>query len=121
MVMKKILIAENEIPLRETLANHLDQDDYTIFEASNGSECLEIVEKEDIDLILLDIAMPVMDGIETMAELKKRKKTPAVIVLSNREDLETLSEMMSAHVFKYMIKADHSLDEIVAVVKEVLA
>ena len=118
--MKNILIVENEEALREILTEELNQEDYQIFQASNGVECLDIVKKEHIDLILLDLAMPVMTGLEAIKELKTMEESPSVIVLSNKEDLETLSEILSFHVFRYLIKADHSLQEISEIVKQAL-
>lgn len=119
-VMKKILIVENEQDLRETLKQTLAEKGYGVLEASNGSECLEIIQNEDVDLVLLDILMPVMDGIQVLEELKDVHESPMIIILTNKEDLETLSKIVSSNIFKYIIKADHSLDDIVGVVKEAL-
>ena len=69
--MYNILICDDEKDIVNALKIYLTNSDYKMFEAYNGKEALDIVLQEDIHLILMDIMMPVMDGIEAMAEIRK--------------------------------------------------
>ena len=60
-----------------------------MFEAYNGKEALSIVASEDIHLILMDIMMPVMDGIEAMVEIRKNSNVPIILLTAKSEDTET--------------------------------
>ena len=121
--MKKILIVDDERALRKVLVDKLDQENYKIFEAKNGAECLDIVKEEKIDLILLDVMMPVMDGVETVKQIRESKEienVPMILILTNKGDMETVSEMMSLEAFNYILKSDHSLESIVKAVQDQL-
>ena len=68
--MYNILICDDEQDIVNALKIYLSGGDYCLFEASNGREALEVVEKNDIHLILMDIMMPVMNGYETTAAIR---------------------------------------------------
>ena len=122
--MKKILVVDNEKVLRNILKDKLTEEKYTILEAESGAECLKILENESVDLVLLDIIMPVMSGVEVVKEITKSEtitKKPPIIVLSNKSDLDTVADIMSNKMCNYLIKSDNSLESIVNTVKETLA
>src|SRR3989344_1728070 len=85
--MKKILIVEDELAYLELLKSQLTQKGYSVIEAENGKKGLETAKKEKPDLILLDIRMPVMDGITMLDLLRKDEygKSAKVIILTNLE------------------------------------
>ncbi|MFC1850070.1 response regulator [candidate division CSSED10-310 bacterium] len=90
--MKKILVVEDDPSLLE-LEKSILEDLYTVVTAENGKEALKKVKEESPDLIVLDLMMPVMDGLQFCEELKKEKKhenIPIVMVTAKnkREDME---------------------------------
>ena len=68
--MANILICDDEMDIVNALKIYLNDPDHVLFTAQNGKQALEIIEKETIDLVLLDIMMPVMDGIEALAKIR---------------------------------------------------
>ena len=79
--MKKILIVEDDIELCKGYSDFLESN-YQIFCANNGREALEIFEKEKIDLIILDLIMPDMNGAETLKKIKQSGSDVKIIVLT---------------------------------------
>jgi CheY-like chemotaxis protein len=71
--MKKILVADDEMSIRLLYSEELKEEGYEVYLASNGKEALEIVEKVPLDLVILDIKMPEMDGIEALRQIKERR------------------------------------------------
>ena len=121
--MKKVLLVDDERSLRNVIKDKLSQKEYTLLEAGNGQECLEKLEAEPVDLVLLDIMMPGMSGIEVVEEINKSdklKKKPQVIVLTNKGDMETIADVVATHQCKYLIKSDSTLEEIIDTVKDTL-
>jgi CheY-like chemotaxis protein len=70
--MKKILVADDEMAIRLLYSEELKEEGYEVYTASNGREALEIIEKTPLDLVILDIKMPEMDGIEALRQIKER-------------------------------------------------
>jgi len=79
--MKKILVVDDEQEIRELIKKKLEQTKYKAITAANGQEALVICKTTKPDLILLDIAMPKMDGYQTCEKLKKDKDTKNIPVL----------------------------------------
>ena len=78
--MYNILICDDEQDIVNALKIYLSGGDYCLFEASNGREALEVVEKNDIHLILMDIMMPVMDGMEATQHIRDLKREDAASI-----------------------------------------
>jgi two-component system alkaline phosphatase synthesis response regulator PhoP len=90
--MKKILVVDDEKELRELMVEKLIKNNYSVSGAGDGREALRAAEAELPDLILLDVAMPVMDGYETCRELKKNNKTKDIpVVFLTGKDLDPKS------------------------------
>jgi CheY-like chemotaxis protein len=123
--MKHILIVDDEPALRSALAELLSAEaDYTIFEAEHGVAALQVLKEHQIDLMLLDVNMPFLDGVCVVTEIQNKPDEypqPDILVLTNRGDMEMVSEMVALNMFDYVIKSDHSLDEIIQMVKAKLA
>ncbi|KPK98997.1 MAG: hypothetical protein AMJ95_01735 [Omnitrophica WOR_2 bacterium SM23_72] len=79
--MKKILVVDDEEELREILKKRLKQKQYEVVTASTGKEAIRICQAQKVDLVLLDIAMPQMDGYQTCENLKQDKTTRDIPVL----------------------------------------
>ena len=84
--MPNILICDDERDILGALKIYLSDPDYTLFEACNGQQAVEIVEREDIHLVLLDVMMPVLDGISAMARIRERSNIPIILLTAKSED-----------------------------------
>src|SRR5699024_12466487 len=76
---KSILIVDDEKPIRTSLRDILEYEDYKAFDVANGEEALKILEKEEINLVLCDIKMHKMEGMEVLVAAKTRSETPLVM------------------------------------------
>ena len=83
--MYNILICDDEQDIVNALKIYLSGGDYCLFEASNGREALEVVEKNDIHLILMDIMMPQLDGIAATAKLREKSNVPIILLTAKSE------------------------------------
>ena len=72
--MKKILVADDEMAIRLLYSEELKEEGYEVYTAANGREALEIVEKEPLDLVILDIKMPEMDGFAATMAIREKEK-----------------------------------------------
>ena len=88
--MYNILICDDEKDIVNALKIYLQNPDYRLVEAHNGVEALEIVQKEEIHLILLDIMMPQMDGITAMAKIRENFNMPIILLTAKSEDQDKI-------------------------------
>lgn len=88
--MYNILICDDERDIVSALKIFLNDDNYTLFEAYNGREALGIINRNDIHLVLMDIMMPVMDGIEAMLEIRKISNVPVIFLTAKSEDTDKI-------------------------------
>lgn len=104
--MSKILIIEDEAPIRRVLNKILSEesDTYLVQEAEDGLKGIELVKNEDFDLILCDIKMPKMDGVEVLEAIKKIKPEIPMVMISGHGDLETAVNTMRLGAFDYISK-----------------
>lgn len=116
---KKILIAEDDKSLLWILRQSFADAGFSVFFAEDGEVGLAIAEKENPDLILLDISMPRMDGITMAKKLKEKGIKSQIIFLTNFKDAEHISEAVALMKYTdYIIKSDLSIDQIISRVKE---
>ena len=90
MHMPNILICDDEVDIVNALRIYLSDPDYTIFTAFNGKQAVETVAKENIHLILMDIMMPVMDGITAMARIRETSAVPIIMLSAKSEDTDKI-------------------------------
>jgi DNA-binding NtrC family response regulator len=104
--MSKILIIEDEAAIRRVLTKILSEenDSYKVEEAEDGFQGIEKVKNEDYDLILCDIKMPKMDGVEVLEAVKKIKPEIPMVMISGHGDLETAINTMRLGAFDYISK-----------------
>ena len=104
--MSKILIIEDEAAIRRVLAKILSEesDTYQVIESEDGLEGIELIKKEDFDLILCDIKMPKMDGVEVLEAVKKIKPEIPIVMISGHGDLDTAVNTMRLGAFDYISK-----------------
>lgn len=104
--MPKILIIEDEAAIRRVLGKILgeESDSYKVEEAEDGQAGLEKIKNDDYDLILCDIKMPKMDGVEVLEAVKKIKPEIPMVMISGHGDLETAIQTMRLGAFDYISK-----------------
>ena len=100
----RVLIVDDEVDFVEMLSLRLEEAGEKVVPAYNGRECLEILKKLDIDVVILDIKMPGMDGIQTLKEIKKGFPLVEVIMLTGHGTTETAVEGMKMGAFDYLLK-----------------
>ncbi|WP_347372910.1 sigma-54 dependent transcriptional regulator [Aequorivita sp. Q41] len=104
--MARILIIEDEAAIRRVLVKILSEENqgYEVFEAEDGLVGMEIIKKEDFDLVLCDIKMPKMDGVEVLEAVKKIKPEIPMVMISGHGDLDTAVNTMRLGAFDYISK-----------------
>ncbi|MBY8961702.1 sigma-54 dependent transcriptional regulator [Flavobacterium sp. D11R37] len=104
--MPKILIIEDEAAIRRVLGKILTEESntYTVEEAEDGLAGLEKIKNEDYDLVLCDIKMPKMDGVEVLEAVKKIKPETPMVMISGHGDLETAIQTMRLGAYDYISK-----------------
>lgn len=106
--MKKVLVAEDSSVIQNLTKKILEFQNYKIFSAKNGKEVLEMLEKENFDVLLLDINMPVMDGMECAKAIrnlsdKAKANVPIIAITGNAKNF-TVEEFKSVGINEYMQK-----------------
>ena len=104
--MSKILIVEDEAAIRRVLVKILSEenDTYQVDEAEDGAAGLDKIKNNDYDLVLCDIKMPKMDGVEVLEEVKKIKPEIPMVMISGHGDMETAIHTMRLGAFDYISK-----------------
>ena len=100
---KSILICDDEEGIRESLKLILEKE-YDLSFAANGNEALEAITRSPADIVIMDIKMPRMDGIETMRKIKKLRPDIKILVTSGYKSVETATEAIQAGASEYIVK-----------------
>ena len=119
---KKILIVEDEVSLINVLSDKLTSEGYEVIKALDGKDGLKAALSEHPDLIMLDISLPVMDGIAMLKELRKDDsgKNMEVIMLTNFSEYKLLADALAQGAHDYLVKSDWKLDDVVKLVNDKL-
>lgn len=118
--MKHILIVEDEKTLAEAYKTILEKHNYQVKLAYDGEEALQIIAQHGFDLILLDINMPKMNGLEMLKQLDSDTLKKRTIVFSNQDTQSTIDEAFKLGARHYMLKSWASPQDLVKVVEEAL-
>ncbi|MFA6322597.1 MAG: response regulator [Candidatus Buchananbacteria bacterium] len=120
--MKKVLIIDDEEVVTKALASQFDDREIQVLTARDGLEGLGLAIKEKPDLILLDLLMPKMNGLEMLAELRQDSwgKRAEVMILSNLGDSEKIAQAVSLGSFEYLVKVDWNVTDVVANIRKKL-
>src|SRR6185436_3033328 len=102
--MPKILVIDDEKSIRNTLKEILSYEHYDVHEAPDGLEGLKMAEKEKYDVILCDIKMPKMDGLEALEKLLEKNNDVPVVMISGHGTIETAVEAIKKGAFDYISK-----------------
>ncbi len=119
MSLGVILVVEDDDAIRRGLADALSYSGYTTHHAPDGAAGLELILSTDADLVLLDIMMPKMDGLEVLAELRKIKPSQPVIFLTARGEEYDRVQGLKLGADDYIVKP-FSIDELIARIEAVL-
>ena len=117
--MPKILIVEDDKALHSAYKMILEKQKYSVLSAYNGQEALDVLADNTVDLILLDISMPKMNGIEFLEKFKNTKDVK-VIVFSNLDTEKDIDRVYALGAHRYILKAWASPQELVKVVRDTL-
>ena len=101
----KILVVDDSRFIREVLTETLHSNNFEVDTAASGAECLEKIEKEDIDLAIIDYVMPGMNGLEVLKEIANKKYPTPVIMLTGKGSEEVAVQAMKLGALDYVIKA----------------
>ena len=105
----RVLIVDDEKDFVDILSNRLKDAGETVSCAYSGQECLTVLDEKTIDVVILDIKMPGMDGMDTLKEIKKRHPLVEVIMLTGHGSTETAVDGMKLGAYDYLLKpADFS-------------
>ena len=102
--MRKLLIVDDEVDVREFAKNFFKKRNIEVFTSSGGQDALNIIETQKPDLVLLDVRMEEMSGVEVLKELRKRNNSVKVVMVTGVEDEETINEAYSLGIKGYVHK-----------------
>lgn len=105
-----VLVVDDHKDAVDIVARLLSQHGIIALRAYSGQECLEIVRSCSVDVIVLDVMMPGMDGLEVCKHLKEISPTPPVILLTAKDDMATRAAGMSLGVSEFMVKPVNNRD-----------
>lgn len=114
----KILIVDDEEHIRELIRFYLDKEGFSVVQAASGEEVLHLLENEYIDLAIVDIMMPVMDGFQLVEEMKEMKDIPVIMLTAKSQSADKLRGF-SLGIDDYVTKP-FDPDELLARVKTIL-
>ena len=102
--MKSVLIIDDDALIRKTLSSHLTKQGFEVYLAEDGEEGLQKHEECSPDLVILDIRLPDMDGIEVLRKIKEKNKKTCVLVMTAYDDMRTTVEAVKSGAFEYLVK-----------------
>lgn len=100
----KILWVDDEIDLLKPHILFLQKKNYEVQTCKSGTEALELIEEENFDIIFLDENMPGLTGLETLAEIKERRETVPVVMITKSEEEYIMEEAIGSKIADYLIK-----------------
>lgn len=109
-MVPRILIVDDEKSFAEVLAERLSIRDYNVQTCFSGDEALEKIRSSKVDVVILDVAMPGMNGIETLREIKRIKPLTEVVMLTGQATVDTAIEGMKLGAFDYLMKPSETKD-----------
>jgi len=121
--MKKILFIEDEAALQKTFGDILSAEGFQVISAIDGEVGLRLAKSEKPNLIILDLILPKLHGLEVLKGLKENKETKniPVIILTNLGDLKNIEQALELGATTYMVKSDYTLDDIIEKVKKAIS
>ncbi len=120
--MKKILFIEDEPAIQKTFGDVLRTEGYEVVSALDGEIGLRLAKTEKPDLILLDLVLPKIHGLEVLKAIKNDPASMAapVIILTNMDDIKNIETALELGATTYLVKANYSLEDILEKVKKAI-
>lgn len=118
---RKILLVDDDDGFRESISQTLDLFDYTVVEANNGLKALEILREQDVDLVLTDILMPEMEGVEFSEAVRNARPNLKMIAMSGggRIGADHVAVAVKPH-FEHFITKPFQRDELMNLIKDLI-
>ena len=116
----RILVVDDEAAMRESLTDWLMEDDYEVSQAPSGEEAVSKAKETDFDVVLLDLKMPGMDGLEAMKRIKEVSPETEIVMMTAYATVDTAVQAMKVGAFDYMVKP-FDPDEIEIHIKKIIA
>jgi DNA-binding response OmpR family regulator len=113
----KVMIVDDEVDFLETIVKRLKARNIDVNGVESGYQALEVLDHRNPDVIILDVKMPGMDGIETLREIKKKKPLTEVIMLTGHASVESGIQGMQLGAFDYVMKPI-ALDELLEKIRQ---
>lgn len=108
-----ILVVEDEGPLANAVSLKLKSNGFTVYRAADGVEALEMLEENPVDLILLDILLPNLDGFEVLKRIRESGNEVTIIMATNLSQSEDKQKALDLGANDYLVKSDIQLSELV--------
>ncbi|MCX8130139.1 MAG: response regulator [Clostridia bacterium] len=118
-MINTILVTDDNVLDNAILRNYLYKERFNVISALNGREALELLESRNVDLIMLDLVMPVMDGFEFLKLFSKTKfyNEIPIIVSSGLDDTKEIEQILSYNIYDYIIKPLDHINRLILVNK----
>jgi len=100
----RLLLVDDDAPFREALTGRLESAGFRVAAAARGEEALEVLEQDRFDVILLDLCMPGIGGMETLRQIKKADHRAEIILLTGAGSVETALQGIKRGAFDYLVK-----------------
>ncbi len=100
----RLLLVDDEAPFREALSARLEASGFRVVSASCGEEAMEILERNLFEIVILDLFMPGIGGMETLRQIKKANHRTEVILLTGAPSVETALQGIRGGAFDYLVK-----------------
>ena len=117
--MHNILIVDDESGIRDSLKGVLEDEGYKTSQAESGEACLRLLEKHEIDVVLLDIWLPGIDGLDTLQKIRELDSPPEVIMISGHGTIETAVRATKLGAYDFLEKP-LSIDRTLSLIKHAI-
>jgi DNA-binding NtrC family response regulator len=117
--MSQILIVDDEEIMRQSLTDWLKEDGYEVIAVEDGFKALELVQRENFDVMLVDLKMPKMDGLEVLREVKRLKVDVPVIIITAYATVDTAVAAMKEGAYDYIVKPFHP-EELGIIIRKII-
>ena len=121
--MKKVLIADDDFLVRTYLKQMIPWEKHGLFivgDAKNGAEALELLQRDGADILIADVSMPIMNGIELTRRVKKILPSTRILILSCHDDFEYVKEAMKLGIDDYLLKNNLTEETLLDALKKIL-
>ncbi len=117
--MHSILIVDDQADIRHSLQGVLEDEDYKVASAASGEACLEVLHKQEFDVVLLDVWLPGMDGLQTLRTIREIENSPEVIMISGHGTIETAVRATKLGAYDFLEKP-LSIDKTLILIKNAI-